>query len=363
MKKILITGIFTITCNLVFAQQALRTKKLIVVTFDGYRWKEVFRGADSSKLFSKEFTSQDSAIKAKKFWGADLSERRKKLMPFFWNTIAAKGQLYGNRDLGNNVNTKNKYWFSYPGYNEIFTGYPDTLVNSNNFPPNPNFNVWEFINKQPDYKNQIAVFASWNAFYRILNQKRSGLMINAGFNDLKGSNLTDVQKTLNAQQHYLPKVFGEAERLDGTTFFLAKDYLKQNHPKVLQLSFIETDAFGHQGKYDFYLDAAHNNDAMIADLWNYIQSDPFYKDQTTLFIAVDHGRGEDAKWRNHSNTISYSNEIWFAVMGPDTPPLGEMKGPSQLYQYQYAKTLAALLGFDFTSVNPIGPVINSIFKK
>ncbi len=48
---------------------------------------------------------------------------------------------------------------------------------------------------------------------------------------------------------------------------MVKDCLKQNHPSLLQLSFIDIDAFGHQGKYDFYLDAAHYNDAMIADLW------------------------------------------------------------------------------------------------
>ena len=64
-------------------------------------------------------------------------ERRKLLMPFFWNTIAKQGQVYGNRRYSNNVNTANKYWFSYPGYNEIFTGYPDTAVNSNEYPPTP----------------------------------------------------------------------------------------------------------------------------------------------------------------------------------------------------------------------------------
>ena len=58
-------------------------------------------------------------------------QSRKKLLPFFWNVIQQKGQLYGNRLYGNKVNVSNSYKFSYPGYNEIFTGYPDLYVNSN----------------------------------------------------------------------------------------------------------------------------------------------------------------------------------------------------------------------------------------
>ncbi len=120
MKKTFILLLFIIISSASFSQQ--RTKNLIVITFDGYRWKELFRGADSAKLFGKAFTSQDSAWRVKKYWGATVEKRREKLMPFFWNTLAKKGQLYGNRDLGNYVDVKNRYWFSFPGYNEIFTG-------------------------------------------------------------------------------------------------------------------------------------------------------------------------------------------------------------------------------------------------
>lgn len=361
MKKSILLILFIIISNFAFSQTT-RTKNVIIITFDGLRWKELFRGADSSFLFGKAYNSQDSAQRITKFWGKDMQERRLKLMPFFWNTIAKKGQLYGNRDEGNFVNVKNRYWFSYPGYNEMFTGYPDTLINSNNFPPNPNITVQEFINKQPGYKNKVAAFTSWNAFDRILNEKRSGYVVNAGYENLAGDNLTPVQKALNGQQHFLPKIFGSTERPDAVTYVMAKDYLKQNHPKLLQLSFIDTDAFGHQGKYDFYLDAAHYNDAMIADLWETIQADPFYKDQTTLFIAVDHGRGEENTWRNHSINVPNSDQVWFAVMGPHTKSLGEIKTKGQLYQNQYAKTIATLLGFNFISPNLIGETIKSVIN-
>ncbi len=43
-----------------------------------------------------------------------------------------------------------------------------------------------------------------------------------------------------------------------------------------------------------------------------------------------------------------ADQIWIAILGPDTPALGEVKKEQQLYQNQVAKTLAALLGFDYS---------------
>ncbi|MEO6584009.1 MAG: alkaline phosphatase family protein [Ferruginibacter sp.] len=359
MKKVLIFLSFILMFAISTAQQL--TKKLVILTLDGYRWKELFRGADSSKLFGKEFTSQDSAWKNRKHWSENSQTRREKLMPFFWETIVNKGQVYGNRDLGNYVDVKNPYWYSYPGYNEIFTGYADSLIHSNDYPDNPHRNVLEYINMQRGYKNKVVVFTSWDAFPRILNEKRSGLLINSGFSNLKGK-LNQSQKEINKQQYYFPQIFDTSERPDALTYSLAKAYLMHNHPKVVYLGFNDTDAFAHQGKYDFYLDAAHYIDAMISDLWDYLQSDGFYKDQTTLFITVDHGRGEGDEWKHHNSKIKFSNETWFAALGPDTKPLGEIKTSGQIFQNQYAKTIAALLGFNFSSVNPVGEEIKSILK-
>ena len=49
-------------------------------------------------------------------------------MPFVWETIAQNGELLGNSTYGNNVNVQNRYWFSYPGRSEAFTGYYDSAI-------------------------------------------------------------------------------------------------------------------------------------------------------------------------------------------------------------------------------------------
>ena len=49
----------------------------------------------------------------------------------------------------------------------------------------------------------------------------------------------------------------------------------------------------HQGNYKNYLDAAHQTDKWLQDIWNSLQSDTNYKNKTALFITVDHGRGNN----------------------------------------------------------------------
>jgi hypothetical protein len=356
--------IFCLLCcfNLAVAQKSL-TKNVVIITLDGYRWQELFNGADSALLFGKKFNSQDSAWRIKKYWDQDNSKRRAKLMPFFWNSIAKNGQIFGNRKHKNFVNVTNKYWFSYPGYNEIFTGFADSLINSNDHPANQNVNILEFLNQLPEFNGKVASFTSWDTFSKILNEKRAGITLNAGFNNVKGEHLSEVQESLNQLQHWLPKDYGTGERHDAITYALAKEHVKLNHPRVLQISFTETDALAHSAKYDYYLDAAHYNDAMIADLWNYMQSDPFYKNQTTFIITEDHGRGIGDSWPHHYSTVPNSNELFFAVIGPDTQAIGEMKQSGQWFQNQFAQTIASFLNITFQNGKKLGKPIKEVLPQ
>jgi len=336
-----------------------KTENIVIVTLDGMRWQEVFGGADSSILKNKKYT-KDSSGTSKDFWLSEATERRKKLFPFLWNTVAAQGQLYGNRWMGNNVDNANPYWFSYPGYNEIFTGYPDTAVNSNDKIWNKNMNVLEFINQQNNYRGKVAAFSTWDVFPYILNTQRSGLYVNAGIDTLKFT--APSLQLINDMQFLTSQPIGV--RPDVFTYFAAREYLKTYEPKVLYIAFDETDDFAHGGEYDQYLKSAHAEDAMIADLWNFLQSTPPYKNKTTLIITCDHGRGDKLKdnWRHHGSRIEDAGQIWIAAIGPDTKPSGEFKTKNMLYQQQLAATFASLLGFSFRANHPVAAPVESIFK-
>lgn len=360
MKKIfLILVLFT-----AITSKAQQAENIIIITTDGFRWQEAFKGMDETLARDKKFNQADSTYIYKKYWSIDVDERREKLMPFMWSVLAKKGQIYGNRALGNKVNNANPYWFSYPGYNEIMTGYADTLINSNHYPENPNVTILEYLNKQPKINGKVAAFGAWDAFDKILNEKRAGFPVISAFDKVGGENPTEKQKLINAMLADSFKPFHEEECLDVYTHYGALEELKTNKPRVLYISYGETDEWAHAGFYRSYLDAAHQVDAWIKEIWDFVQNDPQYKDKTALVFTTDHGRGDKVKaeWTSHGNKFEGSSAIWFAAMGPKIEAKGEMKIESQLYQNQFAQTMAKIMGYTFEAEHPIAEEIIDVIK-
>ncbi len=354
--------LFTGISSLLQAQQ--QTQNIIIITTDGFRWQEVFKGMDSAIANNKKFNEGDSSYIYKKYWSDNEEQRREKLLPFLWGTVNKKGQLFGNRELGNKVDNANPYWFSYPGYSEIMTGYADTAINSNRFPPNPNETVLEFLNKQPGLKGKVAAFGAWEAFDRILNEERSKIPVMSAFDATGGKNPTANEKLLNKMLQDSYKPWMKDECFDVFTHYEAMEWLKYRKPRVLYIAYGETDEWAHAGKYRSYLDAAQQVDAWIKDIWDYVQTDSFYRNKTTLFITTDHGRGDIKKeeWTSHGNDIRDAYQIWFGAIGPDTPAKGEIKRSGQFYQKQFAQTIAKLMGYTIKANHPIADAIPYLMK-
>jgi hypothetical protein len=236
----------------------------------------------------------------------------------------------------------------------MLVGHRDSKVSSNEKVDNPNVTVLEFIQEQKGFSGEVAAFATWDAFPYILRERTSDIYVNAGKTVATGK-ISRREEMLNEHQTE------SQNRSDSLTFQYALEYLKRERPRVTFISFDETDHYAHDGKYDEYLSAANRIDAMIADLWAWVQSQPDYKDQTTLFITTDHGRGNgNNNWRKHRLLAPGSRHIWFAVIGPDTPAFGEMKFKSKIYQKQAAKTLAAFLGLEYQNKKPVGQVVQTM---
>ena len=359
-------GKFTLTLFLVYSSflHAQRAENIIIITTDGLRWQELFKGMDSAIANNPKFNQGDSNYIFENYWSNDETERRKKLMPFFWSAVVNQGQVYGNRKFDNKVDNANPYRFSYPGYSEIMTGFADTSINSNEFPPNPHVTLLEFLNQQPKFKNKVAAFGAWNAFDRILNQQRSQVPVFSAFDTIGGKYPTANEKLINAMMQDSYRPFGNAECLDVFTHYAALEYLKTRKPRVLYIAYGETDEWAHHGYYRAYLDAARQVDQWIKQLWNFVQSDPHYKNKTVLFITTDHGRGDTNKdeWTSHGKRIVDAYEMWFAVMGTGVSAGGEQKNSMQLYQDQFAQTMAKLLGYTYKAKHPISPEIKSVLK-
>lgn len=324
-----------------------QTENIVLITFDGLRWQELFKGADSLMVDDTGLIEQPGSL-LKDFWHPDPLERRKMLFPFFWSTIASQGQLYGNRAYGNHVDNQNKMWFSYPGYNEVLSGFADdTRINSNSKVNNPNITFLEYLHKLPPYKGKVMAFGSWDVFPYIINRERSGIAVNAGFDLATGSDLTEVEKTVNRLQQEIRGPWGGV-RLDPFTHHYALEAIKKHKPKILYIAYGETDDWAHDGKYDQYLWSAKQTDAYIREIWETLQSDPQYKGKTTMIITTDHGRGiTKTSWKSHGSEIPQAGQIWMMAIGPDTPALGEMKIQGQWQSAMLARTIFQLLGLDY----------------
>ncbi|MEO2050937.1 MAG: alkaline phosphatase family protein [Allomuricauda sp.] len=344
MKNTILVMVTVLISILKINAQDANDTKVILITLDGYRWQELFTGADSLLVTNKTYV-HDTTLLKKAFWRTTPQERREALMPFFWTQVAKMGQLHGNRFLESKVDLTNSMWFSYPGYNEILTGAADDEhIRSNAKMNNPNKTILEQYNNTPEGKGKVAAFGSWDVFPYIINEERAGLPVNAGFEVAKDK-LNEREKFLNELQGQVPSPWGSV-RLDAFTHHYALEHMKKEHPKLVYVSYGETDDFAHDGDYQAYLKSAHNTDTLIKQLWEFTQQDEFYRNQTVFLISTDHGRGTEPldTWRSHGSKVEGADQVWLVAFGKNVRPLGEVKQQEQLYSNQIAPTIAQMLG-------------------
>jgi hypothetical protein len=330
-----------------------KTQHVIFVMTDGFRWQEIFNGAEASLMNKQNGKVQDPAALKKAYWRDDLQSRREALMPFLWQVVAKQGQIFGNREKGSDAYVTNGMFFSYPGYNETLCGFPDDArIHSNDKVPNPNVTVLEWLNNKPAFHDQIAVFGAWDMIPYVVNPDRSHIAANAGYDPLDNIPATPELRLLNRLKAETPRVWGD-ESFDAIPFYTAIEYLKAKKPSVLYLSLGETDDWAHAGQYLEYLDSAHRVDSYLKALWDLFQSMPEYRGNTTLIFSPDHGRGKAPhKWKDHGQKIPESKYVWMAFLGPDTQPLGERSNIPAVTQSQIAATLAAFLGENYVADVP-----------
>lgn len=363
MKAIII--FFLLVTNLAYGQANQEsTENIILISIDGLRWQEVFRGLDINLASNEEYSSRSEYI-LKEFKGNDSAE---KLMPFLHQVVMKEGSIIGNKDKSSCAQVTNPWYFSYPGYNEILTGRADPEINSNSAIANPNVTFLEWLNKkQPAFENSVVAFSSWDVFPFIINTERSGVPVNIG---PKENPENEFEKTLNRLSGDIPSPW-KTVRLDAFTHHYALSYMKAHHPRVTYIAYGETDDFAHDGEYDQYVIAANRTDRFIREIWEFIQQDNFYQNKTTLMITSDHGRGEypEETWQHHASKkamkgymeslaeyeegIVGSENVWIAAFGPGIKQQGLIEtGESCVGSNQVAASLLYLLDFDYKDFNP-----------
>lgn len=335
-------------------------RNLVIVTLDGYRWQEFFNGLQD-KIVRSRFCHDPEAL-IRDFAAQTPQESRRRIMPFMWEVIAREGVILGNPALGSHHSLNNPFWFSYPGYSELFCGRVDKKINSNSYPRNPNFTLFDALAADERFRGKMAVVGTWNAFPRIINARRNGAEY---FVDMTSDSSTGLRsRPLHFREYVcsLPAAFRGAGK-DTFTFRFAMEYLARFKPRALHIGFDETDHFGHAGHYDNYIRSAHLQDAYVRYLWEYLQTIPEYSNNTLLVVTTDHGRGDDPleNWCHH-NRKHGGREVWLAMMGPGVSATGEWAQPSETRQDQVTPTIAALMGVRMKPHKKLGKVLDMVLN-
>ena len=235
---------------------------LILITIDGYRWEELFRGADPSLVIDERYRARY----------VDMPDRAQALTPFLLS-FAQTGALIGNQDIGSCARVSNDFWFSYPGYAEMLAGRPNPRVRYNAAIPNGDVTVLERLARRG---LSVRVFAEWETMRAILNEERSGL---------------SIFTTPDYDAPHDPQVVPAARAA------LA------DPPRVLYVALGDTDNRAHEGEYEEYLAAASEADNFAHEIWEAYQANPRTAGRTTLIVTADHGRGDarNDRWRGHGS--------------------------------------------------------------
>lgn len=336
---------------------AQQTKNVVLVVTDGLRWQEVFTGADSGLT-----ARQPAAVRAA-FWRTTPSDRRETLMPFLWHTVAREGTLFGDRTIGSAVRVSNGRDVSYPGYNEMLTGRVDPRIRDNDAGKNRNTTLLDWLQSKPEFSGRVAAYATWETFNDIFNRDRAQFVVRAGWREPYASPRTAADSSIDLLYRSARHEFDDVAP-DALMQTVVLNDLRVLAPRVMFVGYGETDEWAHSGHYDQVLRAAHAVDSLIAELWTTLQSMPEYRGVTTMIITTDHGRGATPKnWRDHNARTRGSDETWLAVIGPDTPAMGDGKNDTPIVTAQIAATIAALLGQDAAVPTPIASPISAVIRR
>lgn len=131
---------------------------------------------------------------------------------------------------------------------------------------------------------------------------------------------------------------------DELTFFISREVMREFSPRLLLVNFWDMDV-AHWGSYSLYLQAITRTDRLVGMLWDEVQSNPHYKDRTTLLVLPELGRDGDENtangFLNHRSGDPSCRNTWLLALGAGIPA-GENDRP--VHHVDVSATALDLLG-------------------
>ncbi len=305
--------------------------RVVLITFDGVRWQEIFHGPDPA--LRKDGEAEGA------------------LIPFLLAPSAQSGVLIGDRRKGSRMRLDNPFGVSVPGYQALLVGRP-TLCATNLCGPPTTETLPERIRRRLGLpRKSVAVFTTYPGICDAMASQPDAIFLHCG---------TEVLDAPPETSHASTKP--ESGR-DHRTFVRALHYLETKRPRFLYIALNDTDSMGHAGDYEGYLDVMRHYDLWLRELDRVLLRMGTEGEATNIVITTDHGRGRGEEWGLHRLTALGTHEIWLYARGPDIAARGSIVGGRTFSHADVAPTIEHLFGLEPTRGFMRGRVIEELFDE
>ncbi len=134
---------------------------------------------------------------------------------------------------------------------------------------------------------------------------------------------------------------------DELSVYVARRLMQQEAPSLLWITMHDMD-IAHSGAYSLYIEGIRRTDRLCGEIWKAVESEPEYKDNTTVFILPDFGRDADYDaggngFQHHRTGDAASRTTWMMALGRGVREGVIYDQPMQ--SIDLVPTLGAIMGF------------------
>lgn len=263
-------------------------QNVIVVIIDGARYTETFGGGNT-------------------------------YIPHMYDDLRPQGYLYTNFRIAHEGKTQTN-----PGHASVLSGTWQQIANDGSQRPTKP-TIFEYFRKE--------LSSSFTDNYIVGGKSKLGIL----------SYSSDPDYGINYGASRIC-----ADISDNAIFNNLIDVMTNYSPKLMLVSFADTDRQGHTGVWNNYANALTNADSLVYQLWQHILSGSYgyTPANTTLFVTNDHGRHDDAHggFTNHGDDCNGCEHIMLFAIGRNVSP--GVENSDLHYQTDIAPTVGDLLSFD-----------------
>ncbi len=276
---------------------------MILLTLDGVRSYEFFHGTALSHGLELKLRDQGRIFKK------------------LWSNHAQDGMVLGAHK---NYKIASSVAVSLPSYQALMLGRA-TACKDNHCPPVQQETVLEHVKRSMGLeKKEVAAFASWEGLSSAVAMNKDQIT-HGIFPDIFNDERADASMVSLQQKALLDLPSWKESRKDKYTFELGMEYLKKHCPRLLYISLVDSDEYGHAKDYPGYVNSLRTYDDYIDQVIQTLKGLGTYGSQTTLIVTTDHSRGKGPLWIGHAYTPDSEKHVFLFAHGRGVKPVGQSR--------------------------------------